>query len=352
MAKKKKRKVKSGAILIFFLVVLAGTIGVLSVLKFLNGISNSKKHEFSRDLNYFDTTVNVKLYVNSDKEGEEIFSEVDKILSHYSQISSRTQSFDNVSNIYSINNTAGLQKVSIDPDLYNILKYSINWFYENGQILNINLGKLESLWKPYFDSKNGTPSVEEVNKVVDIDMKDIVLYSDNQILAGKVNLNVDNISLAFSLDEVKNYFKQVNFENYIIEASNVYLAGKNISSDYFSLNIKNPEGDGNVKESDSDIKLNIANKSMITMGIYDSYKNGEYNIHKFLDYRTRIPANYMKSVTVISDDPILGQSLASTLFLISPEDGLEYIKKFNGVDVIWYSNDGKVTTTSNVKKYR
>ncbi len=349
---KKKRKVKSSVFLIFFLVVLAGIIGFLSVMKFFNGISNSKKIEYSKDLDYFDSKINVKLFVTNEKDGDEIFSEVDKILSHYSQISSRTKSFDNVTNVYSINSINDLQKVSVDSDLYNILKYSVNWFFDNGQVLNINMGKLEALWKPFLDLKSGTPSVDEVNKVVDIDMKDVVLYSDNQILAGKVNLNVDDISLAFALDEVRNYFKQVNFENYFISAPNVYLVGKNISSDYFSLNIKNPEMDENLKENNSEIKLDLVNKFMTTVGIYDSYKNGEYNIHKVLDYRTRIPANYMKSVTVISDDPVLGQSLASTLFLITPEEGLEYIKKFNGVDAIWYSNDGKIITTSNIKQYR
>lgn len=349
---KRKRKVKSGAFLVFFLVVLAGTIGVLSVMKFLNGVSNSKKHEYSKDLDYFDTKINVKLYVNNDKDGDEIFAEVDKILSHYSQISSRTKAVENVVNIYSINNTNGLQKLTIDPDLYNILKYSVNWFYENGQVLNINMGKLALLWNPYWEAKNGTPSVEEVNKVVDIDMKDVVLYADNQILAGKVNLDVDSISLAFALDEVKNYFKQVNFDNYIINASNVYLVGKNITTDYYPLNIKNPEANENLKENGSEIKLNLTNKFMSTVGMYDSYKNAEYNIHRVLDYRTRVPASYMKSVTVISDDPVLGQSLASTLFLITPEEGLEYIKKFSEVEAIWYSNDGKIITTSNIKKYR
>ena len=196
MAKKKKRKVKSGALLYLILFVLAVTIGVLSVNKFLNGVSNSKRIEYSKELDYFGKKLNVKLYVNGEKNGDEIFAEVDKILSHYNQISNRSQSFDGINNIYSINSSNSLQKLSIDADLYNIIKYSVNWFYGNGQILNINMGNLYNVWKPYLDSKNGTPSVDEVNKVVGIDMKDVVLYSDNQILAGKVNLDVDDIALA------------------------------------------------------------------------------------------------------------------------------------------------------------
>lgn len=352
MAKKKKRKVKSGALLYLILFVLAVTIGVLSVNKFLNGVSNSKRIEYSKELDYFGKKLNVKLYVNGEKNGDEIFAEVDKILSHYNQISNRSQSFDGINNIYSINSSNSLQKLSIDADLYNIIKYSVNWFYGNGQILNINMGNLYNVWKPYLDSKNGTPSVDEVNKVVGIDMKDVVLYSDNQILAGKVNLDVDDIALAFALDELKQYFKKVSFDYYYIKADNIYLIGKNIDKDTFDFTIDKADGEGVLQENSKDIKLNLSNKFVSTSGIYNSYKANDYNIHKTLDFRTRIPANYVKSVTVVCDDPILGQSLASTLFLISIEDGQEYMKNFNNVDVVWYTNDDQIITTAGIKKLR
>ena len=64
-----------------------------------------------------------------------------------------------------------------------------------------------------------------------------------------------------------------------------------------------------------------------------------------------MPANYMKSVSVITNDAMLGDALSTTLFLMSVEDGQEYIKQFPSVEAIWYTNDNKVVKSSGIKKY-
>ena len=59
----------------------------------------------------------------------------------------------------------------------------------------------------------------------------------------------------------------------------------------------------------------------------------------------------MKSVTVITKDSAVGDALSTTLFLMSVEDGMEYIKKFKDVEVIWFTNEDKVVKTDGVKNY-
>jgi thiamine biosynthesis lipoprotein len=64
-----------------------------------------------------------------------------------------------------------------------------------------------------------------------------------------------------------------------------------------------------------------------------------------------MPPNYMKSVTVITNDSALGDALSTTLFLMSIEEGKEYIKQFNNVEAIWYTNDNTIIKSDGFDKY-
>ena len=91
----------------------------------------------------------------------------------------------------------------------------------------------------------------------------------------------------------------------------------------------------------------------MTSGGYERFY--EYNGHKYshiIDPNTKYPVEYMKSVTVICDDSAFADALTTTLFLMSIEEGQEFVKDMDmDIDVIWYSNDDEVYTTSGVENY-
>ena len=88
--------------------------------------------------------------------------------------------------------------------------------------------------------------------------------------------------------------------------------------------------------------INGSNISVVTSGGYERFV--EYNntlYHHIISPETKKPANFMKSVTVIGGDSMLCDVLSTTLFLMSIEEGMNFIKDYD-VDVIWYSNDDEI----------
>ena len=92
------------------------------------------------------------------------------------------------------------------------------------------------------------------------------------------------------------------------------------------------------------------NKAISTKGIFEKcyeYQNQRY--HNIIDSSTLFPANYMKSVTVITENIKEADMLSTMLFLMSVEDGMQYIETLENTEAIWYQNDNTITYSSGLK---
>ena len=82
---------------------------------------------------------------------------------------------------------------------------------------------------------------------------------------------------------------------------------------------------------------------------YYEYEGVRY--HHIIDPNTLFPVNHVLAVTVITNDASLGEILSKVLFLKPVNEGLEYIKDYEDVEVLWYGIDGKITTSDGMKDY-
>ena len=94
------------------------------------------------------------------------------------------------------------------------------------------------------------------------------------------------------------------------------------------------------------------NISIITSGGYNRYY--EWNGQKYnhiINPDTLFPTNYMKSVSVITNNSAYGDMLSTMLFLMDIDSGLEYVNSVDGIEAIWYTNDNQIITSNGIKDY-
>ncbi len=100
----------------------------------------------------------------------------------------------------------------------------------------------------------------------------------------------------------------------------------------------------------------MANKSLVTSGIYERYLETEdgKKYHHILNPATGYPYdNPIAGVSIISDYSIDGDALSTSTFALGIEDGLSFIEKLDGIDAIFVTTDYKVYVTSGIKdKFR
>lgn len=349
----KKRKFKKGVIaklLILLAIFILIVSGVIFVFK---KITTIKYKEYTKTLNYMDTVIDIKLYSSDEKEATTIISEIEKIYKYYHELTDRYNAYEGINNIYTINHTSEITQMEINQDLYNILDYSINWYYKSNGLFNVNIGKLTDLWKVYRDNQTGIPIADELYRLSGLDIKNIVLYDGNKILTGNVNLDLGGIAKGYATEVVHHYLKSIGFERYLINAGGTVLAGVNSEGGKYKVGLQDPDNASAIlKDGDKEIKLNLSNAIVTSSGGYERfYEFNGVRYHHILNPNTKMPANNMKSVSVITDDAMLGDVLSTTLFLMSVEDGQKFIENFDNVEAIWYTNDNKVIKSADVKKY-
>lgn len=304
----------------------------------------NKKREYTKNIYYMDTYIYVKIYEKSSEKAEIVLNEVEQIYREYHELTDRYNHYDGIFNIYDIrNNNLEYETLTLDQKLYDILEFTDNWnkkYYK----LNIEMGDIIDIWKKYRDSGAGIPNLEELNS--NSNYTELILLNNNQILNNHPNLDLGSVAKGYATEKVGEYLESVGVEQYLINAGGNVKVGKSYNKDYYKIGVQNPSVDGNLLTI---VKGN--NISVVTSGGYErnyTYDGKEY--HHIIDPTTLFPSEYMKSVTVICKDSSLGDVLSTILFLMSVEDGQEFIKDYD-VEAIWYTNDNQIIRSEGFSSY-
>lgn len=302
--------------------------------------------EYSKNFFYMDTYINVRIYSNNSKKANEALNEIDKIYSDYHKLVDRYNKYDNIKNIYYINNNdSDSEYLEIDSRLYDLIEYGLNAYKETNGLININMGELIDIWKTYREKESGVPSTEELMSA-NIDINRIKI-SSNKILNNHPNIDLGALAKGYVSEIVSEYLESVGFDKYLINAGGNVIVGNHYGDGEYKIGIEDPTDSNGIYEI---IKGN--NICITTSGDYQRYY--DYNgvrYHHIIDPNTLYPSNYAKSVTVITKDGSLGDMLSTTLFLMSVDEGKEFIKKYDNVEAVWYTTDNETIKSEGFDKY-
>lgn len=307
-----------------------------------------KETMYEKNYFYMDTYINVKIFTKDDHKAETVLKNIDNIYKEYHQLSDRYNSYEGLNNIYYINNNEDSSKsILLDEKLYQLIKYGKEWYYESNGTKNINIGNVIDVWKQYRTNKNGVPTYEELINAGSINIEDIVLEDNNYILNNHPNIDLGSVAKGYSTNEVGKYLKENKINKFIINAGGNVLVGDHYNNDKYKIGIQNPEDGSSIYQV---VKGN--NIAVVTSGGYERYYT--YNGVKYnhiIDPQTLFPAEHFKSVTVITNDSAKADGLSLVLFVLSLEDGQEFIKKYDDVEVIWYLDNGEIVKSKGFNKY-
>lgn len=304
-----------------------------------------QEKEYSMNLYYMDTYIYVNFFCDDKNKAEEIKTSIDNIYKEYHILSDRYQSYDGVTNVYQIyHNNRDEKELLLDSKLYDILEYSYKFEMLTNKRFNIEIGGVIDVWKKYRELKNGIPTKKELDKVAT--QESLSLLGNNTIKNNHPNLDLGAISKGYATEEVGKYLEKQGINKYLINAGGNVKVGIPNNKDNYSIGIQSPNKDGSFVTI-----VKGSNISVVTSGGYE--RNYTYNGKTYshiIDPKTLFPANYVKSVTIVTKDSALGDALSTSLFLMSVEDGLTFIKDFDA-EAIWVTNDDEVVRSEGFSNY-
>lgn len=266
-----------------------------------------------------------------------------------SRIEKLISSWDKNSQTSLINLNAGVKPVKIDLELFELISRSIKVSNLSQGAFDISYASMDKVW--YFDRKmTEFPSIEKIKKSVSkIGYKNIILNKEDSTVflkLGGMKIGFGAIGKGYAADRAKEILIKNNVKSGIINASGDLTAwGLKPSGKDWMVAIVNPINKNKVFSW-----LPIKNRSVVTSGNYEKFINldGKKYSH-IIDPRTGYPSEGILSVTIITDKAELADALATSVFVLGVDIGLNMINQLNGVDCIIIDDNNKIIKSINIE---
>jgi len=274
---------------------------------------------------------------------------IDLAIKEISRIESLISSWDKNSQTSLINNSAGIKPVQVDKELFDLIYRSIRISDLTQGAFDISYASMDKLW--YFDREmKKLPTSQQIAESVSkVGFQNIVLDEKNRTVFLKLKgmkIGFGAIGKGYAADKAKDILIENNVQSGIINASGDLTAwGQKPSGDDWMVAVVNP-----LNKSKVFSWLPIKNSSIVTSGNYEKFFNiGGKSYSHIIDPRTGYPSEGILSVTIISENAELADALATSVFVLGTDIGIDMINQLKNVDCIIINSDNKIIKSDNIQ---
>ncbi|MDG3581400.1 FAD:protein FMN transferase [Galbibacter pacificus] len=275
--------------------------------------------------------------------------EIDLAISEISRIEKLISSWDPNSQTSKINKNAGIKPVKVSAELLELIKRAKSISELTDGAFDISYASMDALWK--FDgSMTKMPSEEKIKaSVAKVGYKNIVLNPKDQSVLLKLpgmKIGFGAIGKGYAADKAKELLMKKGVVAGIINASgDMNTWGQQPDGSEWKVAITNP-----LNKNNAFALLPIDNEAVVTSGNYEKYVifNGKRYTH-IIDPRTGYPATGIVSATVFAPKAELADALATSVFVMGKDVGIDRINQLPDIECIVIDDKGDIFTSNNIK---
>ncbi len=312
----------------------------------------------------FDTIISVVTYQDAD-DFEKMKQTIEDEYIKYHQLYDVYNNYEDINNIKTINDNAGVAPVVVDEEIINLLEFSKEWYYKTDGKFDISMGNLLSVWSDVrSDATNGIeytlPNYDDLKLIADtanieaieIDRENSTVYIND----ANVQIDVGAVAKGYATEQIALLLEE-NYDNFAISAGgNVRIHGQPFDGERsrWAIGIDNPNVDENYfpKGGTVDTAFINGNMSVVCSGGYQRYfvHEGE-RYHHLIDLQTLYPANIYNGVAIIYPDSGVADVLSTAVFFMPPEEALEFISSIDGAAAQLITTNETVYASENINLY-
>jgi thiamine biosynthesis lipoprotein len=321
------------------------------MLKFLNFICISfcftsaiSQEIYKQNTSLMGSDFEITVVASSQQEGDMyIVMAIEEI----KRIEALISSWDANSETSKVNKNAGIEPVKISEELFLLIKRAKQISTLTDGAFDITYASMDRIWK--FDgSMSEMPSKDAItNSVSKVGYKNIVLNEINKtaFLKNKgMKIGFGAIGKGYAADQAKKLLISKGVSGGIINASgDMNTWGKQANGNTWQVAITNP-----LNKNKAFAMLPIKD-AVVTSGNYEKYvtfNNIRYS--HIIDPRSGYPATGIISVTVFAPQAELADALATSVFVMGVQTGLDRMNQLRGIECIIITDDGTIKTSENI----
>jgi thiamine biosynthesis lipoprotein len=274
---------------------------------------------------------------------------IEMAIAEITRIERLISSWDDQSQTSAINRNAGIKPVKVNRELFDLIARAINISKLTDGAFDISYASMDKIWK--FDgSMLEMPSKEAIAaSVAKVGYQNIELNADSTTVFLKhtgMKIGFGAIGKGYAADKAKALLMSKGVTSGIINASgDMTTWGKQPNGNEWKVAITNPMDKNKVFAL-----LPITNGAVVTSGNYEKYVNfnGQRYSH-IIDPRTGYPATGIISVTVFAPKAELADALATSVFVMGIEAGLDRVNQLPQIECIIIDDKGNITKSNNIQ---
>ncbi|MCG2725550.1 MAG: FAD:protein FMN transferase [Elusimicrobia bacterium] len=325
-------------------------LNIIALLIIFLSVSCAQKPEYGfyqKQKMLMGTIFKIKVFADKKKLNKKSFNNLaEKAFDEVSRLEREMSEWRADSPISKAAINAGIKHIAITPDIARVIDMALDISSESGGVFDISFKPLGRLWN--IKKRKIPPSKKEIKKALAfVNYKNIVLDKKGMTLFLKkkgMHIGLGGIAKGYAAGRAGDILKLSGIDNFIINAGGDLFVSGNKNGEYWTSGIKNPEGG-------LFFKFKIKNDcAVVTSGDYERffvYKGKRY--HHIIDVRTGYPAEGLKSVTVISENPALADAYATSFFIMGYEKALEIVKKKKGLNFIMIDSGSNILKSPDIK---
>ena len=323
-----------------YTVLVVCIVTVLLVSWLVSGGWFGKKFKLVESTDYLmSTSITVKVYVRNARAGEALLQNA---FAEAKRIEHIMEPLVGDGELHRINETSSVRTWKLSDDLRTVLERALYYSRLSQGAFDPTIAAVKWTWA--FEEGGRLPSEEEIAEALEtVGFSQVVLKSDSlEMKKNGTKLDLGGVAKGYAVDRMIAILRQGGAEAGLVNAGgDIFTFGKKPSGKDWVIGLRHPRTKRNF------ILKTIALHAVATSGDYERYFMCDgVRYHHILDPETGYPARGCASVTVWTSLAMDADALATAIFVMGPQKGLELAEKLEGVETLIFFEENNVVKTA------
>ncbi len=316
------------------------------LILFLSSLITHSQERYKKTVKLMGSRFDISVIANNQQEG---YRYIDIAIDEITRIEKLISSWDSNSQTSKINRNAGIKPIKVDKELFDLIERSLAISKLTDGAFDISYASMDRIWK--FDgSMNMMPSEKEIENSVDkVGFENIILNKKESTVFLKIEgmkIGFGGIAKGYAADKAKKILQEEGVVAGIVNASgDMNTWGEQPDGEDWKVGIKNPLNKNKVFAL-----IPISNSAVVTSGNYEKFVefNGVRYSH-IINPKTGYPSSGIVSVSIFASKAELADALATSVFVMGLDVGLDFVNQLKNIDCIIVDDTGKIHTSNGIE---
>jgi thiamine biosynthesis lipoprotein len=297
---------------------------------------NRKMYKVSETRLAMGTFVSMTLIHSSKDEAEEAMGMAFQEIHRLTALLNR---FDNNTAVGQLNKDGYLK--DIPPEMTEVVATALRYHQISQGAFDITVKPLVDLFEEKLGGKNHLPPTQkETKQALELVGSQKVRLGEGKIVFQKpgMGITLDGIAKGFIVDRVSEHLSRHKIENHLINAGgDIRTKGAKGDNSPWRVGIEDPSK----KKNYPDV-IQMRDGAVATSGNYEIYYDRERMFHHIVDPSSGLSPDLKNSVSVRADTTMEADALSTSVFVMNPAEGIEFMNALPRCEGLVVAKDGSL----------